>query len=363
MSNWASLPPFIDKYNLGHTLGKGSFSIVKECQDTETNNRYAIKIIPKTNMTTQKDIEHFEQEVNVVLKMDHPGIIKIHNFLADNSFFYLVMELFSGKTLVECTPKNGLIDEEFAKPIFKQILEVINYIHEQGIAHRDMKLENVLLDNRGHIKLIDFGFSKFADQGQVFKTPCGSPAYAAPEVMGGSSYDGKAADMWSCGVLLFSLVTGDLPWKAGNQVQVFNQIQKGKIEMPPGLSQFCSDLISKLLVPEASMRLTAAEAISHPWMAGISVNWDKDVGVKPLINVNAIRKVITDSGNSFNTSSPSPRTMLKQIARTSIKPPKGSTSFGPRMPSPMGQMIRMGPKIPAINKDFGLAAHIPPSNQ
>ncbi|OHS93300.1 CAMK family protein kinase [Tritrichomonas foetus] len=341
MSSWSALPPFIEKYNLGHTLGKGSFSLVKEGQDTETKLKYAIKIIPKTNMNTPQDIERFDREVRVILKMNHPGIIKIFDFLVDNNFFYLVMELCSGDTLVKQIPPPGTIDEERAKPIFKQILDVIKYIHEQGIAHRDLKLENALLDTKGHIKLIDFGFSRFADPGQMFATPCGSPAYAAPEVIGGSSYDGKAADMWSCGVLLFSLVTGELPWKAGNRVQVFGQIQNGSFEMPEGLSKFCKDLISKLLVPEANLRLTAEQAYSHPWMQDVEISWDNDVGIKPVFSASAFSKIISNSGSSFG-SQPSPRSMLKQI---------GARSFGPKTKATMPTPCRFAPRMVPINKE------------
>ncbi|OHS94696.1 CAMK family protein kinase [Tritrichomonas foetus] len=348
MSSWAALPPYIGKYNLGHTIGKGSFSLVKEGQDTDTRAKYAVKIIPKSNMSTAQELERFEREVRVILKMDHPGIIKIHDFLVDASFFYLIMELCSGDTLIKQTPPPGTINEGSSKPIFKQILEVINYIHDQGIAHRDLKLENVLIDPQGHIKLIDFGFSRFAESGQMFATPCGSPAYAAPEVIGGSQYDGKAADMWSCGVLLFCLVTGELPWKQGNQVHVMTQIQKGSFEMPEGLSTFCADLISKLLQPDPLMRLTAVEAIKHPWIEGIEVSWEMNKGITPVISEKSFVKILTSSGNNFATTSP--RSMLKMLGtRQNKKPPQsGSMSFGPKTPAPMPHsMIKLaGPIVP-----------------
>ena len=348
MSNWSALPPFIGKYNLGKTLGKGSFSLVKEGQDTYTRAKYAVKIIPKSNMTTQQELERFEREVRVILKMNHPGIIKIHDFIVDSSYFYLIMELCSGETLINQTPPPGSINETTSKPIFKQILEVIAYIHEQGIAHRDLKLENVLINSSGHIKLIDFGFSRFAESGQMFATPCGSPAYAAPEVMSGRTYDGKAADMWSCGILLYSLVTGELPWKQGNQVHVMAQIQNGSYEIPSGVSTFCSDLISKLLQPDPTMRLTASEAIRHPWLDGVEVSWESGKGIKPVISENSFVKLLSNSGSTFSMTSP--RSLLKQLGTRQNKkdPQSGSMSFGPKTPAPMSHnMIKFaGPIVP-----------------
>lgn len=356
MSIWASLPAFIGKYNLGQTLGKGSFSLVKEGIDTETHAKYAVKIIPKSNMNTDADRERFEREVNVILKMNHPGIIKIINFLVDSNFFFLIMEFVDGGTLLSQLSAPASVNENSMKPVFKQILETVQYIHSQGIAHRDLKLENVLYDTTGNIKIIDFGFSRFANPGQLFATPCGSPAYAAPEVLSGQNYDGKAADMWSLGVLLFGLVTGDLPWKTSNKMGVYQQILKGQLDFPPGLSVLCTDLISKLLSPDPIERYTASESLKHPWLEGIDVSWNEPQGIQPSITertfhrmlsscddftepqqdaISALTKLTTRSrklkSQSFgNKTIGNPHNMMKYAGN--IIPMKGINSLGSTIP-------------------------------
>ncbi|KAH0789260.1 CAMK family protein kinase [Histomonas meleagridis] len=361
MSSWACLPPFIGKYNLGHTLGKGSFSLVKEGQDIETHNKYAVKIIPKANMNTQADIERFEREVRVVLNMDHPGIIKIYDFLVDSSFFYLIMELCKGDTLMNKISESSLISEESSKCIFKQILETVKYIHDQGIAHRDLKPENILMDPNGNIKIIDFGFSRFANPGQMCATPCGSPAYAAPEIIDGQSYDGRAADMWSCGVILYIMVTGELPWRGSNQVIIFKQIKSGVFDIPEHVSMFCSDLITKLLNPDSASRLSAKEAMDHPWLEGVKVQWGSEgiAVIKPSITERTFMRILNHSSEQqSNTPIASPRTLLKQMgtrmrARPGSTVLKGSFSFGAKTPSPItNELMRFGGNI--VRESSGL---------
>lgn len=350
MSLWAYVPPFIGKYNLGHTLGKGSFSIVKEGQDIETQAHYAVKIIPKSNLNTEADIERFEREVRVLLKMDHPGIIKIYDFLVDSSYFYLIMDLCKGDTLLNRILQPGMMDEESAKPLFKQILDTVTYIHEKGIAHRDLKLDNVLVEPNGNIKIIDFGFSKFANPGQMCMTPCGSPVYAAPEILDGQSYDGKLADMWSCGVLLYCLVTGELPWRSGNQMLVFNQIKKGSYDLPENLSENCKDLISKLLNSKPAERLTAVEASNHPWLEGIKITWPRHNENRRSISENTFVSLLNKSNHSSEEENQKldPREVLKQIGtRSRIKSThNGSFSFGSKSIPPMsGSIVRFGGTI------------------
>lgn len=275
--SWVGLPPFIGHYNFIKTVGCGTFSVVKEAVDELTNERVAIKCIPKSKLSTASDIIHFKQEVKVVLMLDHPGIIKIRDFLVDPLYYYVITDYCSGGTLLEQNIDSDSVDEEYVKQIFKQILETVCYMHEQKVAHRDLKLENIMLDDYGQIKLVDFGFSKHAEQDHLFSTPCGSPAYAAPEIIDGKKYNGMEADMWSCGVILFTLLTGSLPWSGRNQMSVFKQIREGKVIIPAGVGTHAAALITNLMQNSPEKRMTARQALLHPWFNGISINWDTHI--------------------------------------------------------------------------------------
>lgn len=161
------------------------------------------------------------------------------------------------------------LSESEAQPIFRQILETLEYIHSMGISHRDMKPENLLIDKVGHIKISDFGLSRFLNPQGLVDTPCGSPCYASPECISGKSYDGITTDVWSSGVILYAMLTGQLPWTKRNQTQLFQQIKKGEFTIPSFLSPECTDFLQKLMTVDYKKRITISQAYEHPWMKNI----------------------------------------------------------------------------------------------
>jgi serine/threonine protein kinase len=301
MSLWAAIPASVGKYTLGRTLGRGSFALVKQCENSQTLIQYAIKLIPRTNIISEEAFQRFEREVRVILKMNHPGVIKVFDFLNDTDFLYLVMELVTGDTLLSQFP--GSLSEEIVRPLFKQILTTVVYIHAQGIAHRDLKLENVLVDSKGHIKIVDFGFSRCAQSpGELFGTSCGSPAYAAPEIIAQRPYDGCRADMWSLGVMLYGMVVGVLPWRGNSEHLIYEQINEANYDVPASVSVLCKSLIHRLMIVEPEMRLTAAEAVVHPWLEGTEANWDEESDLQPSLTINTFVRLLNSSARPIETS-------------------------------------------------------------
>jgi len=336
MSEWEKVPGVVGKYNLLKTIGKGSFSLVKMCVNTDTRQNYAAKIIPKINMKSEADKTRFEGEIKVIITMNHPGVIKVMDFLADSNFYFLIMEFCSGGTLLSQAPGGDrVIREDDTKIIFKQLLESIDYMHKKSIAHRDLKLENVMLDEKGNIKIVDFGFSRFAESGTLCVTPCGTPAYAAPEVLSGIQYDGPLADMWSLGVCLYVLLTGNLPWKSGNQVVLYNQIRNAAYEIPSNLSRYASDLISRLLCLNPLQRLTASQAISHPWLEGVEVTWDSKQSLHPTMSFKSFEKILKNEppppiSPRSALESMTQRKSVTRLSATAIT--RGTLSFGQKVP-------------------------------
>ena len=259
-------PNSIQGYEMRGTIGEGAFSVVKLVYNSKMNQFYACKIIAKERLNTKKRRERFEYEIRIQQMLRHPGIVKICDLLSDSCNYYIILEFCTSGELLQYLVDKSQLSENEARPIIYQILDALNYIHKIGICHRDIKLENILLDKTGRVKLSDFGLSKLVGRSNgIVTTPCGSPCYASPECISGNPYNGKISDMWSVGVILFACVAGQLPWTKRNQSELFHQIKTASYIIPSYLSNDCKDLIKRLMALDVNERITAGEALQHPW--------------------------------------------------------------------------------------------------
>jgi serine/threonine protein kinase len=177
------------------------------------------------------------------------------------------MEFCPNGELFQYIVERKKLHEDEAKRLIRQLFETVDYIHSMGVVHRDLKPENILLDQSGHIKIGDFGLSRFCGAGGLVETSCGSPCYASPECLSKGCYNGKTNDVWSCGVILYAMVTGQLPWTKRNQTQLFAQIRRGEYDVPDFVTAECADLIQKLMAVDVGQRITLKEAVNHPFLA------------------------------------------------------------------------------------------------
>ena len=271
MSNLQTIiaPSHIGPYSFRGTVGEGAFSVVKLAFHEELHQYFACKIVPRNRVISQDLEERFEIEIRVNQQLHHPGIVQIIDLLKDDMNYYIFMEFCPNGELFRYIIDRQRLSEPEAQVIFLEILDALRYLHVVGVAHRDLKPENLLLDPTGHIKISDFGLSRFVGPGGMVSTPCGSPCYASPECLSGDPYDGRNSDIWSLGVILYAMVTGQLPWTKRNQTQLFNQIKKGEYTIPRFLSQNCKNIIKGLLCVDLSQRLTIDETLNHPWMSDV----------------------------------------------------------------------------------------------
>ena len=233
----------------------------------------ACKIIPRTKIEAKKMTTRLDQEIKVHQLMHHPNVVQLIDVHKDTQFYYIFLEYCPCGELFDLVISKSKLTEDEAAIYFKQILIGLKYIHSLHVAHRDMKPENVLLDESGHVKISDFGLSKLLDEKSegLSKTPCGSPCYASPECISGKPYNGKTNDVWSCGVILYAITTGLLPWTKRNQKELFKQIQRGEYSIPSFLSENCTDLIRRLLTVDNTKRITIDEALEHPFLKDVEI--------------------------------------------------------------------------------------------
>lgn len=288
MSQSVIAPSKIGPYILRGTVGEGAFSIVKLAYHEQQQQYYACKIVPKSRLV-HGNLEHrFEIEIRINQQMHHPGIVGLIDTLKDDFNYYIIMEFCPNGELFQYIVDRNHLTEEDAKPLVHQILETLHYIHGLRVAHRDLKPENILLDQLGHLKLSDFGLSRFVDQNGLASTPCGSPCYASPECISGSPYDGRKSDVWSIGVILYAMLTGQLPWTKRNQTQLFEQIKKGDYQIPNFLSENAKSFLKGLLCVDNNKRLTIPDAFAHPWLADTPDQTPKGGAVIPIISLKKI---------------------------------------------------------------------------
>ena len=255
----------IGDYIIKKTIGSGTFSTVKLGVHRITHKKVAIKILDKSKIESRDDLERIIREMQILIEMHNPFVIKVYKIYEDKNNFLIIMEYCEGGELFNYIVKKKRLSEEESSYFFYQLINGIEYIHSKGIAHRDLKPENLLLSKNKILKIIDFGLSNFYDGQKRLQTPCGSPCYASPEMVKGKKYDGFNIDIWAIGVILFAMLCGYLPFEDDeNDTDVlFNEIIKNKIDYPYFLSRLSLDILQKILVSDPLKRITIEEIKRH----------------------------------------------------------------------------------------------------
>ncbi|KAI5805678.1 BcSNF1, Snf1-like protein kinase [Geopyxis carbonaria] len=254
----------LGQYRILKTVGEGSFGKVKLAVHEVTGQKVALKIISRKNLTNRDMAGRVEREIAYLQLLRHPHIIKLYTVITTPSEIIMVIE-YAGGELFDFLVSNGKMPEDSARRFFQQIMCAVEYCHRHKIVHRDLKPENLLLDTNLNVKIADFGLSNIMTDGNFLKTSCGSPNYAAPEVIGGKLYAGPEVDVWSCGVILFVLLCGKLPFDDDYIPNLFKKISQGKYSLPSYLSPEAKDLISRMLIVNPIQRITINEIRKHPW--------------------------------------------------------------------------------------------------
>eukprot|EP00466_Bigelowiella_natans_P012312 jgi/Bigna1/68992/fgenesh1_pg.7_\ len=274
-------------YWLGHTLGEGVIGKVKLATHVKTYKQVAIKFISRKRLQTRRQTENLHREINITMSISHPNIIKVHDIIDTNPHYIgIVMEYVPGGELFQ---------------------------HKKGIAHRDLKLENIMLDKKHNVRLIDFGLSKYGDAAKKMRTLCGTKYYLAPEIVRGESYS-YPCDIWSVGVILFTMCCGFLPFDHGNEVLLMKTISLGLLKMPSFLSLDLQDLIRKILNPSQLQRMKIETIMQHPWIHRIEGDLQNNKGKggrappirfqieQALDNNRAFQRDATESAHSITLS-------------------------------------------------------------
>ena len=256
---------FLSDYNIKETIGKGTFSIVKLGVNKETNEKVAIKILKKKKIVQKADKSRLEREISILKKLNHINVIKSQIINEDSENYYIVMEYCENGELFNYIVDRQKLEEEEASYFFYQLINGLDYIHHKNIVHRDLKPENLLLGKGNILKIVDFGLSNYYEDEKLLSTPCGSPCYASPEMVCGNQYNGLMIDIWSCGIIIFAMTCGYLPFEDTNNELLFKKIMKCKVDYPKFLSDNTLDIMKKILVVDPNKRITIEQIRKHPF--------------------------------------------------------------------------------------------------
>lgn len=257
----------MQKYELGKMLGQGTFAKVYHARNMGSGQSVAIKIIDKEKVLRVGLIDQIKREISVMRLVRHPNIVQLYEVMASKTKIYFAMEYVKGGELFNKVAK-GKLKEDAARKYFQQLIGAVDFCHSRGVYHRDLKPENLLLDEIGDLKVSDFGLSALWEsrrQDGLLHTTCGTPAYVAPEVINKKGYDGAKADIWSCGVILFVLLAGFLPFHDSNLMEMYRKISKGEFKCPQWFPHEVRKLLSRILNPNPGSRITVAKLIESPW--------------------------------------------------------------------------------------------------
>ncbi|XVF84197.1 hypothetical protein PTKIN_Ptkin17bG0006100 [Pterospermum kingtungense] len=257
----------MQRYEVGRLLGQGTFAKVHYARNLKTGTSVAIKIIDKEKVLKVGMIDQIKREIAVMRLVKHPNVIELYEVMASKTKIYFVMEYAKGGELFNKVVK-GKLKEDAARRYFQQLISAVDFCHSRGVCHRDLKPENLLLDEHGNLKVTDFGLSALAEskrQDGLLHTTCGTPAYVAPDVINRRGYDGCKSDIWSCGVILYVLLAGYLPFQDSNLMEMYKKIGKGEFKFPNWFTPEARRLVSKILDPNPSKRISIAKIMENPW--------------------------------------------------------------------------------------------------
>lgn len=255
------------RYEVGKFLGQGTFAKVYHARNLKTGDSVAIKVIDKDRILKVGMTEQIKREISVMRLLRHPNIVELHEVMATKSKIYFVMEHVKGGELFNKV-STGKLREDVARKYFQQLVRAIDYCHSRGVCHRDLKPENLLLDEQGNLKVSDFGLSALADsrrQDGLLHTTCGTPAYVAPEVISRRGYDGFKADVWSCGVILFVLLAGYLPFRDSNLMELYKKIGRAEVKFPNWLAPGAKRLLKRIFDPNPNTRVSTEKIMKSSW--------------------------------------------------------------------------------------------------
>nr|XP_058959752.1 testis-specific serine/threonine-protein kinase 3-like [Pocillopora verrucosa] len=260
-------------YELDQVIGQGSYADVRKAYSIKSEREVAIKIVHKEEDDDGKKSRFLKREIEILKWLNHKNVIRVFDVIDGENKFFIVMEMAPKGDLLSLLLKRYKLTENEAKAMFKSIVDGVLYCHKKGVTHRDLKLENILLSEENEPIVTDFGFARYigaaSDQRTRSRTFCGSYAYVAPEILQGIPYDGMASDVWSLGVVLYTLLCGSFPFDDSNPKTLLQETTSGELEYPThasDLSDQTKDLIKKMLSANVRERITLAEVMDHPWL-------------------------------------------------------------------------------------------------
>ncbi|GAU35391.1 hypothetical protein TSUD_160420 [Trifolium subterraneum] len=297
----------MQKYELGRLLGQGTFAKVYHARNLVTGMNVAIKVVDKEKVLKVGMVDQIKREISVMRLVRHPNVVELYEVMATKTKIFIVMEYAKGGELFNKIAK-GKLKVDVARRYFQQLISAVDFCHSRGVYHRDLKPENLLLDENDNLKVSDFGLSTLSEskcQDGLLHTTCGTPAYVAPEVINRKGYEGCKADIWSCGVILFVLLAGYLPFHDQNLMEMYRKIGKGEVKFPKWFALEVRRLLSKILDPNLKTRISMAKIMENSWFKKglekpVVINIEKNELAS--LHTDGVFEV-SDNGSDSNTES------------------------------------------------------------
>ncbi|XP_052732643.1 CBL-interacting serine/threonine-protein kinase 9 isoform X2 [Vigna angularis] len=347
----------VGKYELGKTIGEGSFAKVKFARDVNNGNNVAIKILDRKHVLRHNMMEQLQREISTMRLINHPNVTKIFEVMASKTKIYIVMELLDGGELFDKIAAKGKLEEDEARNYFQQLINAVDYCHSRGVYHRDLKPENLLLDSNSVLKVSDFGLSTYTQkEDELLRTACGTPNYVAPEVIHNKGYVGSTSDIWSCGVILFVLMAGFMPFDAPTHMALFKKIIKAEFTCPSWFPPQAKTLLKRILDPNPQTRIKIPELLKDEWFkkgykpTSFTEEEDLSMDDKNLVTERKVKPVYM---NAFELISRSQSFNLDSLFEMQTDEVKQETCFTSQCPA-----IEIMHKIEEAAKPLGFNVQI-----